>query len=530
MSTGSNPGHDEQRPPRALPARADLRFLKDEAKRRHASREFASLSAAQFALAREHGFVSWPRLKQFLETRQLDVAGRAAALVRAACSNDVRAARAMLAAEPELARFDLWTACACGEADAVAGHLAHDPSAATRKGGPLAREPILYACFSRFLRADPARAEGIVRVVRTLLGRGADPNSYYLSDVDGSGKPLAQHCIYAAAGIANNVELTRMLFDAGAVVDAPGLAWNDALHPANEVVYHAAEFTDTACLKMVLDHRPPADAVHYCIGRALDYEHPEAVAAFLRAGADPNYRVRWKGMRTQAHKAVVARRSVGIVKLLLDAGADPNAVDQFGVSMLRSAVRTGQRETAELLIARGADAASVTDDDRAMGELVHGGGHAGSGASARRPSWIDPDLLTEAASGNDVAAIDRLLDAGAPVDTAAGADAMPPLHWACWRGNFEAARRLVERGADLAVKNRFGSDALGTAIHGSAHCFDEGGPGMKLPEEVPPRGYARIVEMLIARGARLPETIGDAGEAVREMLRRHGVREEDAAT
>lgn len=511
------PGPDPA--PRLLPERPDLRHLKDEAKRRLAAGGFASLAQAQFAVAREHGFPSWPRLKQFVETRRLDLAGRAAALAKSACSGDLRVARALLDAEPALGRYDLWTACACGEVDAVAALLSRDPAAATRKGGPLDREPILYACFSRYLRADPSRAAGIVRVVRLLLDHGADPNSYYLDEQHGD-KPLAQHCIYAAAGIANSAQLTRMLLDAGAAVSAPGVAWNDPRSPANEVVYHAAEHRDTACLEMILA-RAPKGAIDYCIGRALDYEHPEAIGLFLKAGADPNHRVRWKGMRTQAHKAVVAGRSARVVEMLLDHGADPNARDAFGSSMYRSAVRLGQHETAALLAARGADMSDVTEDDVATGDLMAGR------APARRPRWIDPHLLAEAASRDNVRAIRLLIEAGADVNALAGANVMGPLHWACWRGNFEAAEALIAHGADLAAKNEYGGDALGTTIHGSTHCFDEGGGGMKLPEEVPPRGYARIVELLISRGATLPKDMGHASEAVREVLRRHGVNDRD---
>ena len=516
MST-PNPGFDPA--PRVLPDRPDLRHLKDEAKRRHGAGEFQSLAQAQFSLAREHGFLSWPRLKAFVETRRLDLAGRAAALAKSACSGDLRIARALLDAEPGLARQDLWTACACGEAEVVAAHLSRDPTAATRKGGPLGREPILYACFSRYLRADPGRAAGIVRVVRLLLDHGADPNSYYLED-HGGNKPLAQHCIYAAAGIANSTELTRMLLDAGAVVSAAGMEWSDPLSPANEVVYHAAEHRDTACLEMILA-RAPKGAIDYCIGRALDYEHPEAIELFLKAGADPNHRVGWKGPRTQAHKAVVAGRSTPIIEMLLDHGADPNARDAFGMSMYRSAVRHGQHETAALLAARGADTSDVTEDDVATGELMAGR------TPARRPARIDPHLLAEAASRDDVRAIRVLIQAGADVNALAGFNVMGPLHWACWRGNFEAAELLVANGADLAAKNEYGGDALGTAIHGSTHCFDEGGGGMKLPEEVPPRGYARIADLLVQRGAPLPKHMGHASEAVREVLRRHGVEERE---
>jgi CubicO group peptidase (beta-lactamase class C family) len=49
---------------RAFPERPNLRFLKLEAKRRHAAGEFATLHDAQLAIAREHGLSSWTVLKE----------------------------------------------------------------------------------------------------------------------------------------------------------------------------------------------------------------------------------------------------------------------------------------------------------------------------------------------------------------------------------------------------------------------------------------------------------------------------------
>jgi len=61
-----------------------------------------ALHDAQLVVAREYGFASWPRWKQFVEMSRLDRAQRAAELVKAACSNDVRKARVLLESEPEL--------------------------------------------------------------------------------------------------------------------------------------------------------------------------------------------------------------------------------------------------------------------------------------------------------------------------------------------------------------------------------------------------------------------------------------------
>ena len=139
----------------------------------------AALHDAQLVIAREYGFPSWPRWKQFVEARQLDTGQRAAALVRAACMGDMRKASVLLDAEPTLERFDLSTACVCGAAEHVTRLLEGNPALARSRGGPLDREPILYACFSRFLRNDARRAAGIVRAVRLLLDGGADVNAHF---------------------------------------------------------------------------------------------------------------------------------------------------------------------------------------------------------------------------------------------------------------------------------------------------------------------------------------------------------------
>ena len=74
---------------RELPEKPDLRPLLDEAKHRVKKGEFKRIQAAHHAIAREHGFASWPRLKQFILVMGADMHARAGALVKAACSGDM---------------------------------------------------------------------------------------------------------------------------------------------------------------------------------------------------------------------------------------------------------------------------------------------------------------------------------------------------------------------------------------------------------------------------------------------------------
>ncbi len=438
----------------------------------------------------------------------LDVQSRAHSLVQAACSKELPRARALLEREPELARFDVYTACVTGELEVVEAALQNDPRLATRQGGPSGWTPIVYACFSRFLRRDGVRAPRIVAVVRRLLEAGANPNDCY---VEQHGEHAhAQTCLYAAAGIANHPELTRLLLDAGADVN------ERVPEPAREVLYHAAEFRDATCLAMLLAARPEPGEVTHCLGRALDFDNERATLLFLEHGADPNHKSPWAKGRTHLHKAIVDQRSPATLLAMLERGADPNVADAAGKTPYAYAVRRGYADAARLLEEFGASPASASDEDRLVGALVRG---------ERAPSSGDPvpdtEQLCRAARKGDLATIRRLLELGVDVSASVG---VPPLHSACYAGQLEAARMFVDAGASLTQQNEYGGTPLGTAIYGSLDCCDpEGGPGTLLPEEIPGQ-HCAIVELLIERGSPLPQRVW-GNEAIQAVLRRHGVPE-----
>src|SRR5262249_16670487 len=209
-----------------------------------------ALHDAQLVIAREYGVASWPRWKQLVEIRQLEAPQPPALLVPAPRPRPLRPP--LPPADPALERFDLSTACVSGADGEVARRLARDPALARGRGGPLDREPILYACFSRFLRSDARRAPGIVRVVRLLLDHDADVNAHFLRQ-DGS-ETWVQPSLYGAAGIANNAKLTRMLLEAGADVnELHGEPGNGAESCGLEALYHASEFADVTCLRLLLE-------------------------------------------------------------------------------------------------------------------------------------------------------------------------------------------------------------------------------------------------------------------------------------
>lgn len=507
--------------PRSLPPRPNLRHLRDEAKRRRRSGEFESLALAQLALAREYGFRSWPRLRFHVEAVTLSAAERADVLLASATSDDLRRARAVLQAAPELARHDLACACATGEAGDVSRRLAARPAAAAEPTGPYGWAPILYACFSRVPRGMPERAAGIREVVRRLLAAGADPNAQFVTE-----HGWLQVALYGAAGINGDPELTRMLLAAGADPTDEREGYD-----GNEVRYHACELADPTCAMLVIDAGARQDLVDYDLGRALNFPNDAMVEMFCAHGAQAS--------AENLHQAVWRRRSPRTVAALLDAGAPIDARDDHGLTPLQIAVRWGEDDVARLLRERGADAAALTDGDRALGAYLAGatagrpapGGCAGSlSLSENNPSQL-PDtiplsLLDEmvilSVQRGRPETMRRLLDAGARLDGDPDSED-DPLGQACWRGRVEMTRELVERGAALTFRD--GGSAIGAALHGSRHCqHPEGGPTMGTKEEIAPEPYAEIVRLLLAAGAELPERIGgETGPRAIDVLGELGV-------
>ena len=118
---------------------------------------------------------------------------------------------------PEVARANIYTAAVLGIEDTVRSLLAQDPGLATRPGGPHDWDALTYLCFSRYLRLVPQRSEGFVRTAEALLDAGANPNTGWYQVIDSSDpEPSFEAVIYAAAGLAQNPGLTRLLLERGA--------------------------------------------------------------------------------------------------------------------------------------------------------------------------------------------------------------------------------------------------------------------------------------------------------------------------
>jgi hypothetical protein len=241
-----------------------------------------------------------------------------------------------------------------------------------------------------------------------------------------------------------------------------------------------------------------------------------------------------------------------VARLLLDAGADPNAsFDHDGwlqVPLYGAAGILNDAELTGMLIAAGAD--PNDNGTREVGEALYHGCEFPDPACAAMLIDAGTDRTVvryclgralnfpyaevaemfcahgaRATAGHLLQAVWRrrpartvqaLLDAGARVDGDPDTDGVP-LGQAAWRRYPDIVRLLGLRGAPLVFPG--GGSAIGAALHGSRNCqHPEGGPTMQTVGEIPPAPYAEIVRFLLDAGAPVPERLSEGAPAPAELV------------
>ena len=465
------------------------------------------LAAAQLVIARELGFSSWPRL---VAAAGAGAAARRLAAEFAAASAEGRMRRAgeILRADPGIAGRGLPAASVLGDAAAVREHLAARPAAAVAPDDERGWPPLLYACYSRWHQADPARAPGLAEVARLLLEAGAGPDT-----ADG-GRPRFRSALTGSVEV-NNPEVTKVLLEAGASPDL------------GQPVAEAAAHRDLRCLRLLLS-RGARVAGTWALGAAVEGDNPGAAALLLgalAASGDPlaaGGLAAGKGLAADAATEVLpdaaSAGSLPLVTALLDAGADPRARDQDGMPALRLAVRAGRPRTAATLRAAGA-ADDVTDIDQFLGACRRGDRQeagrllAGHPGLLSRLSDADRAVVGDAAASGPAGSLALLLDLGfSPRARVLGEE---PLHVAAYHGNTQAARLLLGRGAEVDARDtRFDATPLAFATVGSGE--RAGRPG----------DWTGTVRLLIEAGASRQDVWIEGkppSEEVADLLERHGI-------
>ena len=105
------------------------------------------------------------------------------------------------------------------------------------------------------------------------------------------------------------------------------------------------------------------------LGFAAFFGHEEVARTLLSAGANASLAARNALGVSPLHSAC-SSRSVGVVKLLLEHGADPNAVEGNGMTPLHTAAGGGSREIVGMLLSAGADRAARSNDGSSAADVA----------------------------------------------------------------------------------------------------------------------------------------------------------------
>lgn len=293
----------------------------------------------------------------------------------------------------------------------------------------------------RLLR-DSIGAPGDVRSCAVLLlDAGANARLTVPSD---DGEWELTTCYFAVE--RQDLSLLKLLLDRGA-------------EPDDDAFYHACERGGSAFLELL--YRPGYEGM---VAHKLDFEDAAGLRWFLTKDPDLN-------SLGALHWAIGRGRSIQILQMLLDAGADPNLPHpDLGITPLAAAGRVGHLAAYELLA--GIGATGVLDPvTEAVLAVARGESDTLPDAPPPMPGIPGHDsgwLLGQFALLGRVDVVRSLLDAGLPVDSR-GWSNFTPLDQAAMHGRLEVVRLLVERGADLedCAFDDEGPTPLDAAIWGS---------------------------------------------------------------
>ena len=215
-----------------------------------------------------------------------------------------------------------------------------------------------------------------------------------------------------------------------------------------------------------------------------------AVEHLLRSGIDVSEKEERSG-RMPLHLA--ARYGhLTVAKLLLDEGANVDAMDKLEKTPLWEAAWEGQTAVAKLLIERGA---GVNNSDSSGRTPLHGAAakrrfdmvelliRNGADLNARNDDGNTPLLYGFHGDPKQVEAYsaiaELLISAGADIDSK-GRGGSTALHYAATWGFYRVTRLLIEKGADLDARDGVGRTPLHSAAQG---------------------GDIRLVRLLLEKGA-----------------------------
>jgi ankyrin repeat protein len=280
--------------------------------------------------------------------------------------------------------------------------------------------------YSAIRNNDLARLESLIK-------GGADVNT----------RDHHQETPLMYAAYVGSIEAMKMLLQDGASVDAQSQSGATAL------IWSA---TNLAKVRLLIDHGANVNLATKrrrtaLLVAAMSDPSAEIVKLLIEKGADPKA---VDFLKTTSLRAATLGNDTDTIRILIDAGVDVNAADLPGISPLMMAAGwNGNRSAVEILLAKGANAKAVSRPVMGL-PARNGASEFGSltaliMAAPFGPPELIGDLL---AGGSDVNARD--VRGMTPIMLAVATDHQDPA----------VIKMLLEHGADPSAKSGIGDSAV----------------------------------------------------------------------
>ena len=410
-------------------------------------RDGVSLAQAQHVIARESGFESWPKLKEYVRVLELDPEGPAAAFedaVRAIIRGDAASLRKVLANHPEVATMRSQRHHRCYLPHYLAANGVENEHQIVPKnapeiarivfemgadavvdatsdvyGGGAGSTPLIALVSS----GHPHEAGVQPELVRAFCEAGANPNG-----IEEDGLPLMTALGFRYPAAAN------ALADCGAGIFnlpvAAGLGREDLvesyLQPSLNLVSRDCEFPNPM-------HEPFSESVA---------PHPQETMQ-------------------QAFVFACMGGHIKIAKRLLKHGVDINAGPRSGITALHETCYQGKAEVVHWLVENGA---SPRIRDRMWNSTAVGWSQGGSHSALMEWffEWADVDIV-DAVELHRYDTVERILRSNSDLANAPdGTGGI--LRLAVFQGDVEMVKLLLQYDCNLSLTDENGFTALDYAV------------------------------------------------------------------
>lgn len=272
-------------------------------------------------------------------------------------------------------------------------------------------------------------------ICKFLLENGADVNA----------KGIADYTALMKAAGEGNLEICRLLIDNGADISATNSFGDTAFDLAVSVKSSDSSHKEVCAL----------------LGEPDSFAK---VKKFIENGGDINAKNVWSTLLVEAS----ASGYTSVCKLLIENGADPNAMGGASYTALMMAARKGNLDICRLLIDNGAKINisnyegnelvwAIMREDADNLEVCKFLIKNGAEVNAQDEYGRTPLMVAAQLDKTDVCRL--LIENGANVNAFDRAGDTP-LIWAAIRGNAETCKALIELGAEVKIKDRSGANAL----------------------------------------------------------------------